>query len=376
MHRGILRYRNRTFVIPPGLTLVGRHRDCAFQLDDPSVSRQHALLFSEDGVYTLMDYKSSNGITVNGVRIFRAALRPGDEILIGEASCEFALEAELSGTWKQTFENFDGAFLVRPYSQVLKRSERLGMVQRKRDFQFLVEAAMDLRDANSVRDVGIRLLHAALTGLEAGRGFLAIGEGQGRSKVVTTVGIAPEKIQSIEFFLAMTSRAQASRVLVRTTPNFADFVHHEPRLIFEDIGSALACPLLGSKGVLGAFYIERTQVEDPFVNTDEEPLALLAHGVALTLEAVLWREEIELSLGGLEFLGPGSQAIFVNCGVCGEAAEPEDREVVVCDACNAVHHRDCWEYNHGCARYACGSNASRSLRFRLEDLAGQDLPAR
>ena len=41
------------------------------------------------------------------------------------------------------------------------------------------------------------------------------------------------------------------------------------------------------------------------------------------------------------------------CRVCGDALG--NWPVVHCAACATAHHRDCWQYNSGCATYACGS---------------------
>lgn len=365
MQRGILRHQNRLFVIPEGLSMIGRHRSCNFSLDDPSVSRQHALLICSDQTYTVMDYKSSNGVRINGESIFREELRPGDELEIGEALCEFTIETDLQGHWRENFEDFEAAFQVRPFLKVQNRAQQFSMLRDRPRFQFLHDAVQDLIEARTPRDVGIRALHAALTGLGASRGFVALWQDDDRYEIVNSVGISPERIELVPFYLAMVSRARSSQVIVRTTSDFADFVHHEPRLVLEDIGAALACPLLGTRGVLAGLYIDRSLVEPCFSTEEEEPLSILARGVGLSLESSLWREEIEVGLGAMEILGAGTGSQGIACGVCGETAQLGDREVVVCDRCNAVHHQDCWEYNGGCSRFGCGGFRSQSLRMRL-----------
>ena len=65
--------------------LVGRHHACDFVLSDCSVSRQHARLVFRDGTWVLQDLESTNGTIVNGVRVGRCALRPGDHLVLGAA---------------------------------------------------------------------------------------------------------------------------------------------------------------------------------------------------------------------------------------------------------------------------------------------------
>lgn len=62
---------------------VGRHEDCDVVLSDPSVSRRHARLVFRDESWILVDLESTNGTLVNGERVTRCALRPGDRLMLG-----------------------------------------------------------------------------------------------------------------------------------------------------------------------------------------------------------------------------------------------------------------------------------------------------
>lgn len=63
--------------------LIGRHSDCDVVLADPEVSRRHAQLFFRDGVWVIRDLDSTNGTSINGVRVGRSELRPGDLLVLG-----------------------------------------------------------------------------------------------------------------------------------------------------------------------------------------------------------------------------------------------------------------------------------------------------
>ena len=49
-----------------------------------SVSRYHALLSLEDGIWTITDLDSTSGTFVNGQRVKQKKLRNNDEIKIGK----------------------------------------------------------------------------------------------------------------------------------------------------------------------------------------------------------------------------------------------------------------------------------------------------
>jgi predicted component of type VI protein secretion system len=79
-----LRYLHHDLELIEGQFAVGRSAGCQLSLDDPLVSRRHALLVvSREGV-TIEDLQSRNGVIVNGQRIpGRTKVVAGDKIVIG-----------------------------------------------------------------------------------------------------------------------------------------------------------------------------------------------------------------------------------------------------------------------------------------------------
>jgi hypothetical protein len=64
---------------------IGRDRGCDLVLRDPEISRRHAQLRFRDGRWILRDLDSTNGTFVNGVRVGRCQLQPGDYVSFGSA---------------------------------------------------------------------------------------------------------------------------------------------------------------------------------------------------------------------------------------------------------------------------------------------------
>lgn len=69
--------------------VVGRSRDCDITVDDPNTSRRHAEVRYEDGAYWIVDLGSTNGVTVNGKRVERAKLEPGESVFLGTTELSF-----------------------------------------------------------------------------------------------------------------------------------------------------------------------------------------------------------------------------------------------------------------------------------------------
>lgn len=79
-----LRYLQHDLELNEGTFAVGRNASCQLSLDDPLVSRRHALFEVAHGQVTVEDLNSRNGVIVNGHRIEgKVSLSVGDRILIG-----------------------------------------------------------------------------------------------------------------------------------------------------------------------------------------------------------------------------------------------------------------------------------------------------
>jgi pSer/pThr/pTyr-binding forkhead associated (FHA) protein len=83
----------RIFPIEQGWTRIGRSAAADIRLDDPSVSRRHALIVSElPDSLRVLDDRSLNGVFLNGEIVEWGRLEDGDELAIGRYRL-FALES-------------------------------------------------------------------------------------------------------------------------------------------------------------------------------------------------------------------------------------------------------------------------------------------
>jgi CRP-like cAMP-binding protein len=107
---------------------IGRAPESDIHLPDPSVSRQHALVYIEDEKAILEDLGSRNGTYVNEERVKKAILANGDVVRIGNVTARFLEEGESPGelVTKKTREiNGWPGHEAEMNDTLLQRSERL-----------------------------------------------------------------------------------------------------------------------------------------------------------------------------------------------------------------------------------------------------------
>lgn len=81
--RLMLTYQGRPYGVDKDRYLIGRSKTQAdLRLDDPNVSRQHAVIEKVGAAYYLVDLGSTNGVHIAGERVARRAIVDGDVITI------------------------------------------------------------------------------------------------------------------------------------------------------------------------------------------------------------------------------------------------------------------------------------------------------
>jgi Protein of unknown function (DUF3662)/Inner membrane component of T3SS, cytoplasmic domain len=90
--RALLVGEGRRRMLSGDRLVLGRSREADLTLDDPNVSRRHAELRREGEHWSISDLGSTNGVKVNGRRVERTELEPGDEIVLGTLELRFEVE--------------------------------------------------------------------------------------------------------------------------------------------------------------------------------------------------------------------------------------------------------------------------------------------
>lgn len=83
---------NQTLPLSDEVTTLGSVAGNTVVLADPAVSRKHAGIRKVDSNYELADLGSTNGVYVNGHKVPKKTLEPGDIIRVGNTEAVFKRE--------------------------------------------------------------------------------------------------------------------------------------------------------------------------------------------------------------------------------------------------------------------------------------------
>lgn len=83
---------NQTLPLNEEVTTIGSVAGNTVVLADPAVSRKHAGIRKVNGEYELADLGSTNGVYVNGHKVPKKTLQPGDIIRVGNTEAVFKRE--------------------------------------------------------------------------------------------------------------------------------------------------------------------------------------------------------------------------------------------------------------------------------------------
>ncbi len=158
-------------------TCIGRSPGQDLVLKEAYVSRRHAVIARQNGHFELIDQNSSHGTFLNGQRVERATLKPGDALQFGSlnaATFRFLPPVGASDSSSSMATDLLSALSVfaptdKSIPQPARDLEKLS---------FLLNAARQLNAGGAITDIFYALLQLSLqlTGVERGFVFLLEGE--------------------------------------------------------------------------------------------------------------------------------------------------------------------------------------------------------
>jgi serine phosphatase RsbU (regulator of sigma subunit)/pSer/pThr/pTyr-binding forkhead associated (FHA) protein len=301
---------------------IGRSKKNHLVLPDQWLSRHHAEIRRETGIYYIYDLNSRNGTMVNGVRIgARAPLHNGDVVTLGDQTLTFG-ESSSGVNLLDSSDDLDLAgTVVVPTEKLLAAAkaqedtwDTLGSMEREsrtpvpssddsarilRQNQFLTvlsEASKSLISDRPLQELLDFILELAFKVVRAERGCLMLtrpGNGQLDLKVVRHKDPG-HRASDIEFSRTIAEKVVQEQVSILTSNAMADPRFTGQSILTVGIRSAMCVPLWKEKAVIGLLYVDSRIHENVFTEDDLSLLSSLANLAAIKIEnAKLLEQMIE-----------------------------------------------------------------------------------
>lgn len=318
---------------------IGRSSENHVQIDDLNSSRHHCEIHENDGVYELIDKDSRNGLFVNGHRVKRRVLEPGDKLEIGTTVIYFERLAdgsrELPGAetaGKATVDISTGLFssasdptgvgerlaaavktsrLTREQRAALERqlaarSQRLGdeetssavrgpkAADELSELRRLLQLNETFNTELNLRKLLEKVMDTVIEVSGAERGFLILTEGEAGWKVKVSRNIDRESIRDARDKISSSLVTEVMRsggsVLLTDAAQDERYSGRESILSMK-LRSVLVVPLRYRDRITGAIYLDNRFASNRFDARNRQQLELVAASAAVAIENARLFEE-------------------------------------------------------------------------------------
>ncbi|MDR3683328.1 MAG: adenylate/guanylate cyclase domain-containing protein [Geothrix sp.] len=285
---------------------IGRGDQATIKIQANAVSRVHARVFLKDGQPFVMDMKSLNGTSLNGVTLTEPApLHPGDKVLLGEALVMWLPEG--GGTAPGAGLNMDlapravasrisledrafdtsGSILVPHASLEAMLAEASGQHPAGEAvtlFQRLASMAGTLLRAAGLAELLESVMGLVTAQIPCQRGFILLADPAGEL-VPELVWEEHPGLHTNPISRTIARTAMDNRVAILTTDARMDprFSAGESIKI-HGITSALCAPLIVEEKAFGVIYLETSLNKGGFKREDEHLLSAMANFAAVGIQ--------------------------------------------------------------------------------------------
>mgnify|MGYP002853914842 FL=1 len=298
---------------------VGRDQSMDLVLDDPRVSRQHAVITSKEGNYFIQDVGGRNPVRVNRKVVVRHLLREGDAVLLGNTHLKFQEAGEgpagvdRGGSGEAT-EDASAVVDARETFQNLRDTPEILSSERtvsgtvddeEEDVVSVGGAARNLRILRNfselIRNISDRqrllesALHAALDNLDVKYGFIGLF-GPGGELEIRVQRSPRDPAGPISYSSSIVERAQQEGIAILfdaegdSGPSRAGLDSRSLKQL--QISSAMCLPLFKAEEVYGVLYVDDRGRETPFTEEDLYFANILSNLICLAVEKEELYEQI------------------------------------------------------------------------------------
>jgi transcriptional regulator with GAF, ATPase, and Fis domain len=284
---------------------IGRDPSNDLWIADQSLSRKHCLLVPQDGQFTIRDLGSKNGTRVNGLPIGEQVLRHGDHISVGNSVFCFQLEegdihlerspVELTDTTEMEFSPFvrrsDDALYLEPekVAASLPKAARIAL-----DLNSLLKIATRIGGIQDQDSLQWQLLGLIFDVVPAERGAILLFEDTEESRPPVAWDRVQGPAHPVRVSRTVLHRIRRDGVGLVVSDVSNDVTLARSGTLAElQIRSLLCVPLVVSRTVVGAIYLDSKSPASHFDESHLQVMTAVAGIASLALENVRHWEQLK-----------------------------------------------------------------------------------
>jgi sigma-B regulation protein RsbU (phosphoserine phosphatase) len=303
----------KQYTLQDGESVVGRSPECDVVLDAAAVSRRHAVVIHERGLYFIKDNGSRNGTIVNGQQVIdRAQLRDGDQILICDVLLEFhnlPLPSLLGGApmagssllvrlEDDPVDEQDGSSIMATLDVGQGIAGRAGFtLSAKPETQLMamIEISNNLSNTLSVKEILPKILDSLFKiFVQADRGFIIMRPNADGPlmPVATKTRRGEDEGMRVSRTIVQQAMNEKKAILSADASNDERFSMAQSIADFS-IRSLIVAPMINSNGeAIGVIQIDTRDQRSRFTDLDLQVLAGVAGQAANALDNATLHEQV------------------------------------------------------------------------------------
>lgn len=302
--------KNFTFEVNKPEISIGRELKNDLILDDPRVSRMHAVIVKSDGGVTLRDLGSGNGTFVNGHRIqpnvdFR--LKNEDQVKLGSCSITYQeadpMRTQIpSESFREIVQKTPNDLLSVSALHSFSESQevpslvyRQELEKKERILRLFYDLSHKLSSVFSMEEIYDQVFEILISVTSASRCFIFRKNEQSEFEQVAARMRKEGDIGTpLPISQTIFARVASERVSVlledaqQSDPSFAS-----KSILYNQIQSVMAAPIVGPRGLLGIIYADRHEDPEPFSADDLDLLNAVAVHTGIALNTVITYEKLQ-----------------------------------------------------------------------------------
>ena len=271
---------------------VGRKVDKDLVIADPRVSRDHALIVSENGAFFVVDQGSKHGTFVNGERIQRQKLERNDRLEFGVRDVAYVifhpLHMQSSNTAREFLSQISGIHISTETTDLEKLT-------------LFLEAARKLNTIGVLDEIFVTLLDATLKLTRAERGYVFMKNEDGNLRLAAGRNSKGEPLlddKTISHSILDETLKSNSEFVITDTSQSLDLAGRQS-IVAYDLRTVICIPLRkpqvqatrdaqgtasGSGEVMGALYVDSRFASRDISSVSNEILQAIAIEAASLIE--------------------------------------------------------------------------------------------